>query len=79
MHRNPSWSEAAATAKRLFVKWCSSTRPVDLDEIRRCITREIRAVESGKISVSPELLREMRGERITLGRIKKALAPFERR
>lgn len=80
-------NEAITHAYRLWKKWVSARPAVgvngylihshetykafDLDYIHNCMLREYRWIRSGK--VTPGLIREVKGELVLLGKIRKAL------
>ena len=69
------WQTAVRERGRLWRKWISgSTEGISTDRIQESILRELRAARTGKIQTSVGLRREMAGELILCGKIRKALA-----
>lgn len=65
--------EAAATATRLWHKWVTTANSdVDLDRIGEAMSRELAYFETGHSPMSAGLARELRGERVLLGRVRGA-------
>jgi hypothetical protein len=83
-----TWNEAHAHAQRLWTKWVSSNPAVsilthgpyaeyvayDLDRIHASMLSEARWHRTGKSNATPGLIREVKGELILLGKVRKALA-----
>lgn len=78
-----TWNIANSHAYRLWLKWVSdrphysglngSTISYDLDRIRASMLQEARWHRTGKSNATPGLIREVKGELILLGKVRKAL------